>query len=58
MLSQALSLYRRHFGALVLTCAVALLPASLLAVGAVMFGVASLGDEGLAAAPSHTRQVQ
>jgi hypothetical protein len=58
VLSQALSLYRRHFGALVLTCAVALLPASLLAVGAVMFGVASLGDGGLADAPSHTRQVQ
>jgi hypothetical protein len=58
VLSQALSLYRRHFGALVLTCAVALLPASLLSVGAVTFGVASLGAIGLADAPSHTRRVQ
>ena len=58
MLSQALSLYRSHFGALVLTCAVALLPANLLAAGAVVFGLASLGSGGLAEARTHTQQVQ
>ena len=43
MLARALSLYRRHFGALVLTCAVALVPANLLAAGAVAFGLSWLG---------------
>jgi hypothetical protein len=58
MFSQALSLYGRHFGALVLTCALALLPASLLAAGAVSFGLASLGAGGLAEVRTHTEQVQ
>lgn len=58
MLSQALLLYRRHFGALVLTCALALLPANVLATGAVVFGVASLGGSGIAAIRTHTGQVQ
>jgi hypothetical protein len=57
VLSQTLSLYRKHFGALVLTCAVALLPANLLAAGALVFGLASLGSGGLAEARTHTQQV-
>ncbi len=58
MLSQALALYRRHFKALVLTCALALLPANVLATGAVMFGVASLGGSGVPVARTRTGQVQ
>lgn len=58
MFAEALSLYRRHFGALVLTCALALLPANLLATGAVVFGVASLGGGDLAEPRTHTQQVQ
>ena len=58
MLSQALLLYRRHFGALVLTCALSLLPANLLAAGAVVFGVASLGGSGVAETRTHTGQVR
>src|SRR3954468_6682836 len=48
MLGPALALYGKHFGALVLTCALALVPASLVATGAVAFGVASLGSTGVA----------
>jgi hypothetical protein len=59
VLSQALALYRRHFGALVLTCALALVPASLLASGAVVFGLAALGGGGrLGEARTDTRQVR
>jgi len=58
MLSQTLSLYRRHFGVLVLTCALALLPANLLAVGAVTFGLASLGSAGMAEARTQAQQIQ
>ena len=58
MLSRALALYRRHFGALVLTCAVALLPANLLATGAVVFGLAALGSGGMAEARTHSQQIQ
>ena len=58
MFVQALSLYRKHFVALVLTCAVALLPANLLAAGAVVFGLASLGAGGIGEARTHTRQIQ
>jgi hypothetical protein len=59
VLSQALSVYRRHFGALVLTCALALLPANLLAAGAVVFGLASLGaGGGVAEARTHAREIQ
>jgi len=48
VLSQALSVYRRHFGALVFTCALSLVPANLIAAGAVVFGLASLGTGGVA----------
>ncbi|HET7788747.1 MAG TPA: hypothetical protein VFL36_22415 [Myxococcales bacterium] len=59
MLAQALSLYRRHFLALVLTCAVALVPANLLAAGAVAFGLSWLGVGGVAEARStRTQEVQ
>ena len=58
MIVQSLSLYRRHFGALVFTCAVALLPANLLAAGAVVFGLASLNSGGVAETRTHTEQVQ
>jgi hypothetical protein len=58
VLSRALALYRRHFGALVLTCAVALLPANLLATGAVVFGLAALGSGGMAEARTHSQQIQ
>ena len=58
MLSQALLLYRRHFGALVLTCALALLPANVLATGAVVFGIATLGGSGVIEPRTHTGQVQ
>src|SRR5436190_13665638 len=58
MLSRALALYRTHFSALVLTCAVALLPANLLAAGAVVFGLAALGSGGMAEARTHGQQIQ
>lgn len=58
MLSEALSIYRRRFGALVLTCALALLPASLLMAGAVTLGLAGLGAGGLAEAPTHTGEIR
>jgi len=58
MLSQTLSLYRRHFGDLVLTCALALVPANLLAVGAVRFGLASMGAGGMAEARTQAQQIQ
>jgi hypothetical protein len=58
VLSAALSLYRRHFAALTLTCAVALLPASLLATGVVSFGLGALGSDGVAEARTHTEQIQ
>jgi len=58
MISQALSLYRRHFGVLVLTCALALVPANLLAVGAVRFGVASLRGAGMAEPRTDAQQIQ
>jgi hypothetical protein len=57
VLREALAVYRRYFGALVLTCAVALLPANLLAVGAVVFGLAALGSGGLAEAQTHSQQI-
>src|SRR3954468_7669956 len=58
MLSRALALSRSHFATLVLTGALALLPANLLAAGAVVFGLASLGSGGLAETRTHTQQVQ
>src|SRR6267143_5116546 len=57
-MSQSLSLYRRHFGTLVFTCAVALLPANVLAAGAVVFGLAALNAGGLAEPQTHSEQVQ
>ena len=58
MLREALALYRRHFGTLVLTCAVALLPANLLAAGAVVFGLAALGAGGFAETQTRSEQIQ
>ena len=57
MLGRALSLYLRNFASLVLTCALALGPASLLGAGAVRFGIATLGGSGMAEARTHTQQV-
>jgi hypothetical protein len=56
VLARAISLYRRHFGALVLTCAVALVPANLLATGAVAFGLSSFGVSG--AGEARTREAE
>ena len=58
MIAQSLSLYRRHFGTLVFTCAVALLPANVLAAGAVVFGLAALNAGGVAEPQTHSEQVQ
>jgi len=58
VLAQALSLYRRHFLPLVLTCAVALVPANLLAAGALALGLSSFGGGGLAEARSHRQAAQ
>jgi hypothetical protein len=57
MLSRAFSLYRKHFGALVLTCALAILPANLLAAGAAAFGIASLGADGVAETRTHAETI-
>ena len=58
MIARSLSLYRRHFGCLVFTCAVALLPANVLAAGAVVFGLAALNAGGLAPEPrTHSEQL-
>lgn len=58
MLAEAFAFYRRHFGALVLTAALALVPANLLMVGALVFGLASLDSAGAAETRTHTQQVQ
>ena len=59
MLSPALAIYGRNFGALILTCALALIPANLLMAGAVSFGLSTMGVGGLAEArTTHTEQVQ
>jgi len=55
--AEALALYGKHFGALVLTCAIALLPATLLAAGAVRFGLAALGRGDFSDARSHSEQI-
>ena len=47
-------MYRRHFGALLLTCALALLPANVLATGAVVFGIAS--SEAAASRSAHAHR--
>ena len=57
MTAEALALYGKHFGALVLTCALALLPATFLAAGAVRFGLATLGGGDFSDAHSHTEQI-
>ena len=54
MFGEALSIYRRQFGALVLTCALVFLPANLLMSGAVMLGFASLSAGGVADARTHS----
>src|SRR2546426_2279417 len=56
--SEALAFYGRHFGALVLTCAIALLPATLLAAGAVTFSLAALGRGEVGEARSHNEQIR
>jgi len=58
MLGRALALYNRHFGAILLTAAVALVPANLLMAGAVTLGVAGIGVGGADGARSHMQQVQ
>ena len=58
MLVRALSLYRAHFGAIVLTAALALVPAQLLMAGAVRYGLARFGTASIADAPTHTQEVQ
>jgi len=58
MLSEALSIYRTHFAVLVVTCALALLPAGFLMAGAVVFGVAKLGTGGAAEARTQTQPAQ
>jgi len=55
--AEALALYGKHFGALVLTCAIALLPATLLAAGAVRFGLATLGRGDFSDARNHSEQI-
>ena len=57
MVAAALALYRKHFAAVILTCAVALVPASLLATGVVAFGLGALGSGGVAEARTHTEQI-
>src|SRR3989449_11512939 len=56
--AEALAFYGRHFGALVLTCAIALLPATLLAAGAVRFSLAALGRGEVGEARSHSEQIR
>src|SRR6184192_4366244 len=55
--AEALALYGKHFGALVLTCAIALLPATLLAAGAVRFGLATPGRDDFSHPGSHRNRV-
>jgi hypothetical protein len=57
VLSKALSVYRRHFGALVFTCALAVVPANLIAAGAVVFGLARLGSGGVAETRTATQEL-
>lgn len=58
MFSKALALYRRRFWALVLSSALALLPANLLIVGALRFGVTRLGGTGIAETGTRSEQVR
>ncbi|MCA1826981.1 MAG: hypothetical protein ABR567_01290 [Myxococcales bacterium] len=58
MFGEALAIYRRRFGALVLTCALALVPANLLMSGTVLIGLAGMGAAGVGEAGTHTEQVQ
>src|SRR3989442_12283115 len=55
--AEALALYGKHFGALVLTCAIALLPATLLAAGALRFVPAALRRGDFSDARSHSEQI-
>ena len=47
MFGRALGQYRRRFAAVLLTCALALIPANAMMAGAVVFGVATLGERKL-----------
>jgi uncharacterized membrane protein len=58
MFSQALALYRRRFWAVVLTAALAILPANLLMLGALRFGVTRLGGTGIADTGTRAEQVR
>jgi hypothetical protein len=48
MLAEALAIYNKQFGALILTCALALVPANLVLAGAVVFGLAGMRAAGVA----------
>lgn len=58
MFSQAFALYRRRFWALALSSALALLPANLLMVGALRFGVTRLDGTGIAETGTPSEQVR
>jgi hypothetical protein len=58
MLSEALALYSKHFSTLILTAALALVPASVVTAGAVVFGLSGMGAGGVAEARTKTERVQ
>jgi hypothetical protein len=58
MLAEALAIYHRHLGALILTCALALVPANVVMAGAVIFGLAGMRAAGVAEAPTLPGQTQ
>lgn len=57
MLARALSLYGAHFGAIILTAGLALVPANLLMAGAVRYGLARFGTASIADAPTHSQEI-
>jgi len=58
MLADAFAIYRGRFAVLIVTCALALVPANLLMAGAVVFGLARMGAVGLGETRTHTQRVQ
>ena len=52
MFGRAIALYLRHFGAILLTAGVALVPANLLMAGAVRYGLARISAAGVTDTPS------
>lgn len=58
MLAEAFAIYRKRFGALVLTCALALIPANLLMAGTVLVGVAGIGTASTAEVQEKTQDLQ